>query len=63
MAAEAGSPDLQTSSLTALKSAYQSWAWTCKLELPALGACKKFTHFGPQITPYAKIKGRGATLA
>ena len=34
---------------------YQSWAWTCKLGPPFLGACKKFTHFGPQITPSGKM--------
>jgi hypothetical protein len=29
---------------------------TCQLGPPVLGACKKYTHFGPQITPSGNIR-------
>jgi len=53
-AAEAGGPNLQVLSLTALKSLHiKAELETCKLGPPALGACKNYTHFGPQCPPSA----------
>ena len=50
-AAEAGGQNLQVSSSAALESHIRAELETCRLWPPALGACKKYTHFWPQITP------------
>jgi hypothetical protein len=60
-AAEAGGPDwpvLSSAALKSLKSGLHIRAEleTCQLRPPALGSCKKHTHFGPQCPPSAKIQ-------
>ena len=58
-AAEAGGPNLHVSSSAAPKSLHsRAELETCKLGPPALGACKKYTHFGPQITPSGKLTNK-----
>ena len=54
-AAEAGGQNLQVSSSAALESHIRAELETCRLWPPALGACKKYTHFWPQITPSGKL--------
>ena len=55
-AAEAGGRNLRVSSSAALESLHsRAGLETCKLWPPALGACKKYTHFWPQITPSARF--------